>query len=310
MSTAYYHFNQHFAHDTGDEHPEHAMRIMAIEQALQKSGLWDQLTRIAGIKAHLPDIHRAHSPGYVEQLQLIQPQQGHIYVDEDTPMSTGSLEAAMYSAGSCTQALDDIMSGLYDNAFIATRPPGHHAERKRSMGFCFFNNIAVTALRAADVHHLQRIAVLDFDAHQGNGTVDILQNDERFLVCSSFQHPFYPYSHYQSNRYGNLVNALLPTGAGSQEFRNSIRDSWQEPLRRFAPELILVSAGFDGHLEDPMAELCLTDSDYGWVAHWIDKYAKERNIPWLAALEGGYHLNALGRSVDQFINAMLGNPRR
>lgn len=281
------------------------MRILAIEQELHRRGLWQQLDHRIGTMAHHLDIVRAHSEGYVEQLNLIQPQQGHIYVDPDTPMSSGSLNAALYSVGTCTQALDDLVAGQFNNAFVAVRPPGHHAEKRKSMGFCFFNNIAITALRAADIHHFNRIAILDFDAHQGNGTVDILHDDPRFLILSSFQYPFYPYSHYQQNKYSNLVNVYLDAGAGSDEFRNKIRETWLPALNGFAPELILVSAGFDAHRDDPQAELCLLDDDYRWMGRWIQKRSAERNIPWLAMLEGGYELNALGRSVSEFIGQML-----
>ena len=305
MSTAYFTSDQHYEHGTGDDHPEHAMRIMAIEQELKARGLWDQLIHINGPTANLPDILRAHSPGYVEQLGLIQPQQGCIYVDEDTPMTSGSLHAAMHSVGACTAALDAVLANEHSNAFAAVRPPGHHAEHRKAMGFCFFNNVAITALRAAEIHHLQRIAILDFDAHQGNGTIDILGNDPRFLILSSFQHPFYPYTHYQDNRYSNLINVHLDAGAGSATFRAAIEDAWFPELRRFAPELILVSAGFDGHKEDPMAELNLEDDDFSWIGREIAKACAARRTPWVSVLEGGYNLNALGRSVAEYLSTKV-----
>lgn len=305
MTIAFYTSEEHFLHQTEDDHPEHAMRIMAIEQELKARHLWEQLIHANGGEAHLPDILRAHSKGYVEQLHLIQPEHGHIYVDEDTTMTPGSLKAALWSAGSCTTALDSLVSGAYQTAFVATRPPGHHAERKKAMGFCFFNNVAISALRAADIHHFQRIAILDFDAHQGNGTIDILGNDQRFLLLSSFQHPFYPYTHYQESKYNNLVNVPLASGVGSATFRAAIEERWLPTLKNFSPEVIIVSAGFDGHKDDPMAELNLTDADYRWLGELIHKHANIKSVPVLSILEGGYNLNALGRSVAEYIGGAI-----
>ena len=302
MTFAFYTSEEHFSHLTEDDHPEHAMRIMAIEQELKSRNLWEQLIHANGEEANLPDILRAHSKGYVEQLHLIQPKHGHIYVDEDTAMTPGSLKAALWSAGSCTTALDALTANKFSSAFVATRPPGHHAEHKKAMGFCFFNNVAISALRAADIHHYQRIAVLDFDAHQGNGTIDILGNDQRFLLLSSFQHPFYPYTHYQESKYTNLINVPLASGAGSATFRAAIEERWLPALKHFGPEIIIVSAGFDGHKDDPMAELNLTDDDYRWLGELIHKHTNPKRVPILSILEGGYNLNALGRSVSEYIN--------
>lgn len=305
MTTAYYSYQQHFMHDTGADHPEHAMRMLAIEQELKKRNLWQQLIHCEGRPSAMNDILRAHNAGYVEELQLRVPAQGHVMLDQDTTMSAGTLEAALYGVGSTTMALDDVLSNKYTNAFVATRPPGHHAERRKGMGFSFFNNIAIAALRAADVHFLQRIAIIDFDVHQCNGTIDILKDDPRFLILSSFQHPFFPYSHYQLDKFNNLVNIYLDAGSEGEVFRQGVREIWQPALEGFAPELILVSAGFDAHYEDNMAEMCFHDEDYSWVGHWIQRYCHTHHTPWLAALEGGYQLNALGRCVSEFIGQML-----
>lgn len=305
MNTGYYSFHKHVQHDTGSDHPEHALRLMAIEQVLKKCGLWSKMEIVEGELAHMPDILRAHSKSYVDELHVIQPENGHIMIDEDTTMSSGSLEAALYSVGTTTMGLDALLDHKHRNVFAAIRPPGHHAERNKSMGFCFFNNVAIAALRAAETHHLQRIAVLDFDAHQGNGTIDILQNDQRFLLLSCFQHPFYPYTHHEQNKYTNVVNVHLAAGAGGEEFRTGIESQWTERLRMFAPELILVSAGFDAHEADPQADLNLKDEDFEWIGKWLVKQTDRRKIPWMAVLEGGYDLNALSRSAALFIHQMI-----
>ena len=305
MTTAYYSFDQHFKHDTGTDHPEHAMRILAIEQALKKYHLWELLEHRTGKAGAMSDIVRAHSPGHVEELQMIAPAHGHIMIDDDTTMSSGTLVAALYGVGSTTMALDAVLNNEFKNAFVAARPPGHHAERRKAMGFSFFNNVAIAALRAAEIHNLHRIAIIDFDVHQCNGTIDILKDDPRFLILTSFQHPFYPYTHYQLDRYSNLINMYLDAGSGGDVFRQGVKDTWDSALRGFAPELILVSAGFDAHTDDPMSEMCFTDADYRWISRWIASYCQEKNLPWLAVLEGGYDLNSLGRCVCEFIEQML-----
>ena len=305
MTTAFYSYNQHYMHDTGSGHPEHALRMLAIEQALKTYHIWPLLQHYEGQPAQLNDIMRAHSPMYIEELQLRAPVHGHVMIDEDTTMSPGTLEAALYAAGSTVMALDGLMKDEFHNAFVATRPPGHHAERRKAMGFSFFNNIAIAALRAAEVHHLQRIVIIDFDVHQCNGTIDILKDDPRFLILTSFQHPFYPFSHYQINKYSNLINLYLDAGSHGDVFQQGVHEVWEPALRGFAPELMLVSAGFDAHSEDPMSEMCFSDQDYRWIGRWIQNYSKEQNIPWLATLEGGYELNALGRCVSEFIEQML-----
>jgi acetoin utilization deacetylase AcuC-like enzyme len=203
------------------------------------------------------------------------------------------------------RAVDLVMSGECNRAFCGVRPPGHHAERDRAMGFCFYNNIAVGALHAINTHGLSRVAIVDFDVHHGNGTEHIVADDERMLFCSTFQHPFYPHSGFDSTA-ANVVNIPLAQGAGSEAFRSAVIDGWMPRLEQFSPQLILVSAGFDAHQADDMAGLNLVDSDYGWVTEQLcavaSRHAQGRLV---SSLEGGYDLHALARSVEAHLKACL-----
>ena len=221
-------------------------------------------------------------------------------------MNSHSLSAALRAAGAVVLGVDMVMSGQTSAAFCNVRPPGHHAEYNKAMGFCIFNNIAVGAAHALHMHRLQRIAIVDFDVHHGNGTEDIFRDVPKILFCSTFQHPFYPHTG-ADNISKNIVNVALPAGTDSQAFRDAVESIWLPNLEAFKPELILISAGFDAHIEDDMANLCLVDQDFFWVTSKIktiaDKYAKGRIV---STLEGGYALPALGRSVIAHINALLG----
>jgi acetoin utilization deacetylase AcuC-like enzyme len=304
MKLGYYSHTEHLAHEVGDMHPEHPMRIIAIEHQLESTGLLQDLQSCPIDNLDHADLVRAHSHGYLDQLARISPANGTIYADKDTPMAVGSLKAAYQAAAAVTTALDDIMMRRIDRAFCSVRPPGHHATRKQTMGFCFLNNIAIAALKAVDFYGLERVAVIDFDVHQANGTIDILQGDERFLICSSFQHPAYPYSHWQ-NIYPNVVNIPLDPNSAGIDMRRAVEQQWLTALQAFKPQLILVSAGFDAHRADPMAELDWLEEDFNWLGRFIADIGKScASSRILSSLEGGYDLKALAASAHSYISAL------
>ena len=251
---------------------------------------------------------RVHDAEYVEHIFQVAPEvdQDRVWLDPDTCMNPHSLSAALRAAGAVVLAVDLVMSGQSKAAFCNVRPPGHHAEHNKAMGFCIFNNIAVGAAHALHAHQLKKVAIVDFDVHHGNGTEDIFREVPEVLLCSTFQHPFYP--HTGSNVVSDhIVNVPLSAGTNSQAFRTAVETHWLPKLETFQPELILISAGFDAHVEDDMASLCLVEQDFAWVTHEIktiaDKYAKGRIV---SVLEGGYALSALGRSVAAHLDALLG----
>jgi acetoin utilization deacetylase AcuC-like enzyme len=232
------------------------------------------------------------------------PANGSILASVDTPMAVGSLGVAYQAAGCVVEALDDLMQNKIDRAFCAVRPPGHHAERNKSMGFCFLNNVAIAAKKAQQEYGLERIAVIDFDVHQGNGTIDILADDPSFLICSSFQHPSFPFSHWR-NIYSNVINTPLDEYSGGLEMRRAIEGQWLKQLQDFKPQLTIVSAGFDAHRDDPMADLNWTEGDYAWLGGFLSEINKEGSSnKVLAVLEGGYNLDALAASCSEFIIAL------
>jgi len=247
---------------------------------------------------------RVHTPSYIRSVEESAPQNGVVHLDPDTAMSPGTWHAALRAAGAGVLATDLIMSGEVENAFCSVRPPGHHAERAKAMGFCFFNNIAVAAAHALEAHALKRIAIVDFDVHHGNGTENIFANDPRVLMVSTFQHPFYPYCGTESPA-TNMVNVPVPAGTRGEGFRKAVEDFWLPALKSFAPEAIFISAGFDAHYDDDMASLGLVESDYAWVTEQIkmiaDETAQHRIV---SMLEGGYALPALARSVVAHIKVL------
>lgn len=293
-------------HDMGHHHPEQPARLSAINDRLIASGLEMVLHQHDAPLVDRVLLEAVHDSGYIEHVERVAPREGLVWLDGDTAMNPHSLNAARRAAGAVVAGVDLVMHGDVQQAFCAVRPPGHHAERHRAMGFCIFNNIAVGAYHAINAHRLQRVLVVDFDVHHGNGTEDIVAGDQRILFCSSFQHPFYPHSGYASQA-ANVVNVPLPAGSGSAEFRAAIEANWLPRIAAFEPQLILVSAGFDAHQADDMAGLNLVDRDYHWVTRRLceqaDRTAGSRIV---SSLEGGYELHALARSVEAHLKAFLG----
>jgi len=306
MSTVLYSHRACLDHETGLVHPESPDRLRAVLHALEAED-FAYLDRRDAPRASREQLIRAHRPAYVDRLLQLIPQEGTVHLDPDTPVSSGSGEAALRAAGATCAAVDAVVEGSARNAFCAVRPPGHHAEPGRAMGFCLFNNIAIAAFHARAVHGLRRIAVVDFDVHHGNGTQAMFEHDADLFYASTHQWPLYPGTGHPSERgLGNILNLALAPGAGSPEFRAALRERLLPSLDGFAPELILISAGFDGHANDPLAELNLIDADYAWVTEQLcrlaDRHAGGRVV---SALEGGYNLNALASACSAHVKALM-----
>ncbi|HYR05880.1 MAG TPA: histone deacetylase family protein [Gallionella sp.] len=306
MQTAYISHPLCLKHDMGDYHPESPERIHAIEDRLIASGLLDYLQRHEAPEATREQLLRVHDADYVDFIKSSAPQRGMVQLDGDTAMNPFSYAAALRAAGAVVLGVDLVMSGMAENAFCNIRPPGHHAERARAMGFCIFNNVAVGVAHALAQHGLRRVAIADFDVHHGNGTENIFHDEPRAMLCSTFQHPFYPYCGAGSGN-DHIINVPLAAGSGSGEFRDAVTQHWLPALERFQPELLMFSAGFDAHRDDEMAMLRLTEADYEWVTKEIkriaEKYAQRRIV---SALEGGYELHALERSALAHVKALSG----
>lgn len=292
-------------HDNGTPyHPESAERLDAISNRMIMSGV-DWIARhYDALPASREHLIRVHDAQYVERIFATAPTEGFIMLDGDTGMNPHSLDAALHAAGAAVMAVDLVMAGSHKHAFCCVRPPGHHAGRNRAAGFCIFNNVAVGAAHALDVYGLERIAIIDFDVHHGDGTEEIFQNEPRVMFCSSFQHPFYPFTGADSN-YPNVRNLPLPAGTGGAVWREAVETSWLPALNAFQPELVMISAGFDSHREDDMGGFNLTERDYEWLTLELCKIAKasaQGRI--VSCLEGGYELSPLGRSATSHIKVL------
>ena len=307
MATLLYTHEACVDHHTGDRHPESPDRLRSVWAALAGAD-FDRLVRREAPEASRAQLSLAHRPDYVDAVLAAVPETGRRHLDPDTVVSPASGAAALRGAGAVVAAVDAIMTERdVGNAFCAVRPPGHHAERARSMGFCLFNNVAVGALHARARHGLRRPAVIDFDVHHGNGTQNMFENDEDLFYASSHQAPFYPGTGAKSETgAGNIVNAPLAAGAGSVEFRAAYEDDILPALRAFDPDILFVSAGFDGHADDPLAQLRLTEDDYRWITRELLAVAKERcGGRVVSALEGGYDLGALARSTEAHVLELM-----
>ncbi len=293
-------------HEMGAYHPERPERLTAIEDQLIASGIGQYLERREAPLADDRDLARVHPIEYVRAIRDAAPEEGTVHLDPDTAMNPYSLRAALRAAGAAVLGADLVMAGEAETAFCSVRPPGHHACRARPMGFCIFNNVAIAARRAIEEHGIERVAIVDFDVHHGNGTEDIFSDDPRVLMVSTFQHPFYPYSGTEDPA-ENMVNVPLAAGSGAKAFRDAVQTRWIPALETFRPQLVIFSAGFDAHAEDDMAMLRLGDSDYGWVTEQVkaiaDRHAGGRIV---SVLEGGYALSALGRSAVEHVRVLAG----
>jgi acetoin utilization deacetylase AcuC-like enzyme len=297
----------------GTGHPECPDRLSAIQDRLLISGVDLALTPLQAPEAALAEIELAHDRLYIaafrgtsdrlqDDLQAGGPAYSHL--DADTAMNSHTWKAALHAAGAAVAATDAVIAGELENAFCAVRPPGHHATRKQAMGFCFFNNVAIAAKYALERHGLKRVAVVDFDVHHGNGTEDILAGDDRVLMVSFFQHPFYPHSGTE-NPAANMVNIPVPAYTKGMDVRELIETYWVPRLEEFKPEMIFISAGFDAHREDDMGQMGLTEQDYSWITHRVRQIAlRHAQGRIVSCLEGGYDLSALGRSVEAHLRVL------
>jgi acetoin utilization deacetylase AcuC-like enzyme len=308
MATGYFSHSACRKHDMGEGHPECPQRLAAIDDHLRAQGLDALLLPGECPTATIEQLSRAHDQGHVvnllDMLQQLSLSGDHRYLDPDTLAMPGTYEAALRAAGAAVAATDAVIDGKLSNAFCAVRPPGHHATRHEAMGFCFVNNVAVAARHALERHGLKRVAIVDFDVHHGNGTENIVAGDQRILMVSFFQHPFYPEGGSRSHA-SNLVNVPVPAYTKGGEVRALITQHWLPRLEAYRPEMIFISAGFDAHREDEMAQMGLVESDYAWITEQIkavaQRHAQGRIV---SCLEGGYHLDALARSVEAHVRVL------
>ena len=306
MTTLLYTHESCIAHDPGPHHPEQPARLRAVLEALDEPA-FEGLERRQAPRAEIACIERVHDAAYVMRTLAAEPSDGRVHLDPDTVMSSGSGDAALRAAGALCAAVDAVVAAEAKNAFCAVRPPGHHAERDRAMGFCLFNNVAIGARHAQAAHGLARVAVVDFDVHHGNGTQHMFEADGDLFFASTHQFPFYPGSGAAGETgVGNIVNVELAAGAGGVEFRAAMSDRILPALREFGPDMLLISAGFDAHEADPLAALNFLEADFEWATAELAAVADECCAGRLVStLEGGYDLAALGRSAAAHVRALM-----
>ncbi len=309
MTTLLFSHQDCLEHNPGPGHPERPDRLRAVLAALEGPG-FEGLERRDAPLAELAQIARVHPEAFIRNLLDSVPAEGQVAIDMDTAMSPGSGQAALRAAGAVCAAVDAVMAGEARNAFCAVRPPGHHAEPERSMGFCLFNNVAIGAAQARAAWGAAKVAVVDFDVHHGNGTQAAFAADPAFFYASTHQWPLYPGTGRPEERgCGNILNAVLPPGAGSDRFRAAMTDQVLPALEAFGPDLVMISAGFDAHTGDPLAELDLQDADYGWAtAELCGLASRHAGARVVSVLEGGYSLSALGSAAREHVAALIHAP--
>jgi acetoin utilization deacetylase AcuC-like enzyme len=294
-------------HDMGEGHPERPDRLRAVERALE-SEAFQMLARDVAPRADLAAVARVHPKDYIDAIRAAAPTEGLTALDPDTSMSPGSYEAALRAAGGAVFAVDEVMSGKARNAFVATRPPGHHAEVATPMGFCFFNNAAIAARHAHAAHGAERVVIVDFDVHHGNGTQHIFWDDPTVMYASTHQMPHYPGTGAVGERgeHNQIVNAPLRAGDGGDAFREAMETAILPRLEAFAPDLVIISAGFDAHRRDPLGNLNLIEADFSWATRKLMEVARKRSHERVVSvLEGGYDLEGLSRSVAAHVTALM-----
>jgi acetoin utilization deacetylase AcuC-like enzyme len=291
-------------HEMGSYHPECPERLSAIEDQLLLSRINDYLVKLSAPLATEEELNLVHSKEHIQFVKSISPTSGYVEIDNDTVMNPHTWSAALRAVGAGLAAVDAVMNKQVVNAFCSIRPPGHHAEPNKAMGFCFFNNLAISAKYAVEKFGIQRVAIIDFDVHHGNGTESAFKNDDHFLMCSFFQNPLFPFSGV-INQADNMVNIPVPAFTNGLEIRQLVEDIWLPRLKTFQPEFIFISAGFDAHREDSLGQMGLVESDYAWLTKQIVQIAKEyAQGRIVSCLEGGYNLSALSRSVVAHIKEL------
>lgn len=301
------------AHFMNESHPESPLRLQLIEQTLKNTHIWTRMQKITAPEVSEIQLSRVHTRQYLQYLESMTPQTGTIKIDENTYLSRDTLQAARYGAGAVIKAVDMVMKKHAKNAFCGVRPPGHHAHANKASGFCFINNVAVGAMHAVAEYRLERVAIVDFDAHHGDGTQDIFQNDPRVMLLSSFEFPLYPFDNTEKlpeTTSSNIINSPLKAGDGGKQFREIVQSIWLPKLEIFQPQMILFSAGFDAHHLDNLSNLHFHDDDFAWLTHHImtiaNRYSQGRII---SVLEGGYHLQSLTSAVKTHLACLVSASR-
>lgn len=304
MTTAFITHPDTLLHIMDGNHPESPARITAIKNTLIQQGIYQQLAVYEAPAASDSQLARVHHPDYIKQIRALSPKAGLVRLDADTAMGPMSLSATLHASGAAILATDLVMQGKADNAFCCTRPPGHHAGRANSAGFCIFNHIAVGVAHAIAQYKVQRVAIIDFDVHHGDGTEDIFKHNPHVMLCSTFQHPFYPHRGFDT-RTKTMINVPLAANANGKDYQQAFNHEFLPALTQFKPEIIFVSAGFDAHAQDPLAGMNLVEEDYTWITQFIKRVAQTHAQGRIVSLlEGGYHLPALAQAVRAHITAL------